>query len=179
MRYFYQVASGAVVVSLMEQIARHPELWDANKTRTTFEGTPHADVSDILLRFGKLAGDGIGDDLEAIDLPAMTTLRNARQIALGVMQLVGGTRLGRVVVTKLEPGKKILPHADVRGAYASYYTRYHVVLLGLPGSLFTCGDETVSMLTGEVWWFSAKDEHSLANNSKDDRVHMLVDVRVD
>lgn len=175
MRYFYRLADNAVVVPLMEQIARHPELWDADELRTTFEGTPHADVSDILLRFGKADGN----DLDAADLPAMQALRGAKQMALGVMQLVGGSRLGRVVVTKLEPGKKILPHADTKGAYASYYTRYHVVLLGLPGSLFTCGDETVSMLTGEVWYFDAKAEHSLANNSKDDRVHMLIDVRVD
>lgn len=175
MRYFYRLADNVMVLPLMEQVARNHDLWDADKTRTTFEGTPHAQVNDIMLRFGKADGN----DLEAVDLPAMAKLRGAKTLALTVMNLVGGSRLGRVVVTKLESGKKILPHADVKGDYSSYYTRYHVVLLGLPGSMFYCGDEAVNMKTGELWWFSAKDEHSLANNSADDRVHMLVDVRVD
>lgn len=175
MRYFFKLADNVMVLPLMEQLARHHELWNADKTRTTFEGTPHAQVDDILLRFGKPDGD----DLDASDLEPMRTLKGAKSLALSVMQLVSGSRLGRVVVTRLEPGKKILPHADVKGAYSSYYTRYHVVLQGLPGSMFSCGDETVNMLTGSAWWFNAKAEHSLSNNSRDDRVHMLVDVRVD
>lgn len=175
MRYFFRLAENVMVLPLMEQVARHHELWDVDKTRTTFEGTPHAQVSDIMLRFGKPDGD----DLEAADLAPMQVLRGAKTLALNVLQLVGGSRLGRVVATKLEPGKKILPHADVKGLYSSYYTRYHVVLQGLPGSMFYCGDEAVNMRTGELWWFDARAEHSLANNSKDDRIHMLVDVRVD
>lgn len=175
MRYFFKLADNVPVLPLMEQVARRPELWNADKTRTTFEGTPHAQVDDILLRFGRPDGD----DLEAADLEPMRSLKGAKTLALSVMQTVGGSRLGRVVITKLDPGKKILPHADTKGAYSAYYTRYHVVLLGLPGSMFYCGDEAVNMTTGSVWWFDARSEHHLSNNSKDDRVHMLVDVRVD
>lgn len=175
MRYFYRLAEKVVVEPIMMDVQRQPELWNTNKMRTTFQGTPHGEVSDVLLRFGKPDGN----DLEAADTEAMRLVRGAKATALSLMQGLGGSRLGRVVITKLEPGKKILPHKDVVGEYARYYSRYHVVLMGLPGSLFTCGDETVNMLTGEVWWFDAAAEHSLMNNSKDDRVHMLVDVRVD
>lgn len=175
MRYFFKLAENVMVMPLMEQLARHPELWNEDKTRTTFEGTPHGAADDVLLRFGAANGD----DLEAVDRARMQTLRGVKQLALNIMQLVNGSRLGRVIVTRLEPGKKILPHADVKGAYSSYYTRYHVVLQGLPGSLFSCGDETVNMRTGDVWWFDAKAEHSVSNNSADDRVHLLVDVRID
>lgn len=175
MRYFFKLLDNVVVLSLMNDIARQPGLWNLDKTRTAFEGTPHAQVDDILLRFGKPDGN----DLEAADSALMMTLPKAKQLALNVMQIVGGSRLGRVVVTKLEPGKKILPHADLKGDYSKYYTRYHLVLLGLPGSLFTCGDETVNMRTGELWWADFKQEHSVSNNSGDDRVHFLVDVRID
>lgn len=175
MRYFFKLLENVVVLPLMNDVARQPALWNANKLRTTFEGTPHAQVDDILLRFGKPDGD----DLEAADLPAMAALPKAKGLALSVMQVVGGSRLGRVVITKTEPGKKILPHADVKGLYSKYYTRYHVVLLGLPGSLFTCGDETVNMRTGEVWWADISNCHSVSNNSADDRVHLIVDVRID
>lgn len=175
MRYFFKLLDNVVVLPLMNDIARQPELWNKDKTRTTFEGTPHAQVDDILLRFGKADGN----DLETADSAVMMLLPKAKALALNVMQIVGGSRLGRVVVTKLEPGKKILPHADTKGDYAKYYTRYHLVLLGLPGSLFTCGDETVNMRTGELYWFDASQVHSLSNNSADDRVHLLVDVRID
>lgn len=175
MRYFYKLAEGVMVMPLMAQLARMPELWGADKTRTTFEGTPHADVDDILLRFGVPDGE----DLEAGDGVPMKMLRGAKDMALQVMGLVGGVRLGRVVITKLAPGKQILPHADTLGAYSKYYTRYHIVLQGLPGSLFGCGDETVNMRTGDIWYFDAHAEHWLKNNSADDRIHMLVDVRLD
>lgn len=175
MRYFYNIAQGVLVMPLMAQLARMPLMWNADEMRTTFEGTPHAEVDDILLRFG--APDG--DDLEATDRQEIKDLRGAKEMALQVMGLVGGSRLGRVVITRLAPGKQILPHADTMGDYCKYYTRYHVVLQGLSGSMFGCGDEVVNMKTGEIWWFQASAEHWLKNNSADDRVHMLVDVRID
>lgn len=175
MRYFHKIAEGVVVLPIFHTLMRNPQLWDQDTTRTTFEGTPHDEVNDVLLRFGPPDGN----DLEATDRPAMKLLPEVKKLALDVMRMVGGSRLGRIVVTKLEPGSKIAPHADTMGAYSKYYTRYHIVLQGLPGSMFGCGDETVNMLTGEIWWFDASAEHYLINNSKDDRVHLLVDVRID
>jgi hypothetical protein len=55
--------------------------------------------------------------------------------------------------------------------------RFHVVLQGLPGSLYHCGDEVVQMRTGTVWWFQHREVHSVENNSADDRIHLLVDFR--
>lgn len=174
MRYFQKLVEGVQVLPVLHALVRKPHLWNVDRLRTTFEGTPHAQVDDVLLRFGKADGD----DLEATDRAAMTETA-AKPLLLNVMQLVSGSRLGRAVVTKLEPGRKIMPHADVKGAYCDYYTRYHLVLQGLPGSLFTCGDETVNMRTGELWYFDAHAEHSVMNNSPDDRIHLLVDVRID
>jgi hypothetical protein len=180
MRYFYRLADNIRILPIMAAIARQPGLWNEDNTRQTFDQSPHAQVNDILLRFGSTkAGQDIGNDLEAVDRPAMRALPNIKDECLNVMRVVNGSRLGRVIITKLEAGKKIAPHSDVLGEYAKYYTRYHLVLQGLPGSLFVCGDETVCMQTGELWWFDASAEHSVINNSKDDRVHMLIDVRID
>ena len=59
-----------------------------------------------------------------------------------------------------------------------YYERYHIVLSGHPGSIFRAGDEQVTMLTGEVWWFDNTKEHEVINNSADDRIHLIVDIKV-
>lgn len=160
---------------LMNAIMRQPELWNQDMCRTTFDGTPHSEVDDIILRFGGLDGD----DLQCYDRSIMTKLPGAKQHALRLLYALGGSQLGRVVITRLQPGHKILPHADTMGEYAKFYSRYHIVLQGFPGSLFTCGDETVNMLSGETWWFDPSAEHSVKNNSQDDRVHMLVDIRID
>lgn len=181
MRYFYRLAEGIRVLPLMAAIARQPQLWNQDSCRREFAETPHAATDDILLRFNEPEGglQSYADNLEAMDRVTMTQLPDVKSEVLNIMRLVGGSRLGRVIITRLEPGKKILPHSDVIGEYAKYYTRYHLVLQGMPGSLFTCGDETVNMLTGELWWFDASAEHSVQNNSKDDRIHMLIDVRTD
>lgn len=174
MRYFHKLADGVMIGPIMGVLVRHPELWNENDVRTTFEDSPHTEVDDVLLRFGSPDGD----DLEAMDLPAMHIL-GAKETCLNIMRLVGGSRLGRVVITKTATGKRIAPHKDVLGEYSKYYTRYHLVLQGLPGSLFHCGDETVCMQTGQLWWFDAHAEHAVQNNSQDDRIHMLIDVRID
>ncbi len=177
MRYFFKLAEGIQTLPIMVALTRQPHLWNADNCRRELDGSPHTQVDDILLRFGDNK-DVANNKLEATNSPTMAKLPVFEQV-LNIMRLVGGSRLGRVIITKLEPGKKILAHADSRGEYSEYYTRYHLVLQGYPGSMFNCGDETVHMLTGELWWFDARAEHSVTNNSKDDRVHLLIDVRID
>lgn len=183
MRYFYKVASGVEVRPLMLALMAREHLWNQQTFRTTFPNTPHAAVDDIWLRFSDPAKCDttthvIGDDRPiwfqgAIDLPQV------QPIVLDLMKLVGAYELGRLLITRLRPGGRILRHADRDGSYVQTAdrARYHVVLNGAPGSLYNVADETVQMLTGEVWWFNAHEEHEVVNNSADDRIHLLVDVR--
>jgi len=60
---------------------------------------------------------------------------------------------------------------------AEFYDRYHIVLKSSPGTIFRCGDEQVYMAMGEVWWFNNLIEHEVLNNSIDDRIHLVVDIR--
>lgn len=178
MRCFHRLAEGLNVAPLMHAVARQPKLWNVRDIRTTFEGTPHAAADDILLRFNDPnSAVHVGDDLEAVTFPAFHQLP-VRQLVFDVMRAIEGERLGRVMLTRLRPGRCIAPHKDVLGAYAAYYTRYHVPVQSLPGALFRCGGETVNMLTGELWWFDASEEHELINNSPDDRIHLIIDARV-
>lgn len=185
MRNFLKIVDGVDVLPLVHSLQRHPDLWNEDRCRTTFENSPHAQVDDILLRFE--AFDPAAPDLEAELERAPRTFRHAwdvlpeaRPIIAGLMVRVGAYELARVVITRLAPGGQILPHADTRGSYANLpdIARYHVVLQGLPGSLFHCGGEDVCMETGQVYWFNAHEIHACINNSIDDRIHMLVDVRL-
>jgi hypothetical protein len=185
MKNFEQIANGLDVMPVALALQTHPHLWNAHRFRTTYTGTPHTDVDDILLRFSapeKTADpDHLGDvleDMEPVFYPAWQELPQVRPIVFDLMRRVEAVSLGRVIITRLQPGGRIAPHADTDGAYvASDGMRFHVVLQGLPGSLYHCGDEVVQMRTGTVWWFQHREVHSVENNSADDRIHLLVDFR--
>lgn len=187
MRNFHCIARDVPVMPLLHQVVRNPHLWNQNNFRTTFPNTPHVDVDDIWLRFSDpekcvTTTKVIGDD-KPVWYPAAQTLSEAKPLIRWLMHHVNAYELGRVLISRVKPGGRILPHRDNDGEYVLTpdIARYHVALQGLPGSLYMCGEEgereTVTMRTGEVWWFNAHAEHSIVNNSEDDRIHLLVDVR--
>lgn len=172
---FFRLAKGVNFNPLMVAISRQPELWDQNTLRTKHPNTAHGAVSDIWLMFNEV-GDSTANDIIVKPYPAFEKLPQARPLIFDLMRTVEGVTLGRVIITKLPPGKKITPHVD-GGAPATYYKRYQMALQSLPGALFTIGDETVNFESGEVWLIDNKKEHSVVNNSRDDRIVMIVDIR--
>jgi len=173
--------------SLTHALVRQPELWNAENIRTTFPGSPHRDVADIVVRFNDLAshksgndytstdGSSIMDQHESIWFPAANCLP-IKPLLFDLMRSVEGERLGRVVITRLAPGCAIHPHED-SGDHAAYYTRYQCMLQCLPGVIFSCGEEQVQMKTGDIWFFRNECTHQVVNNSADDRIALIVDVR--
>lgn len=183
MKYFQQLAGAVNVAPLLNALQRQPELWNANTLRTKHPGTAHSEVSDIWLRFNDVAeyertGDPttITDDKECLSYPAWDKLPQVRPIIFDLMRMVEAARLGRVIITKLPAGKEITPHVD-GGAPATYFERYQISLQSLPGCLFRIGDETVNFRTGDVYWINNGVEHAVVNNSADDRIAMIVDLR--
>lgn len=186
MRNFQKIIEGLDVLPLMHAVIRHPELWNENTFRTKYTGTPHREVDDIWIRYSK--PESVADpenpgaaleDTNPVWYPASVYLPEYKLLAQMVMARVSAYELDRVLVTRVKPGGRIYPHADNGGAYVNQgdISRYHVVLRGLPGSIFRADTEQVHMLTGEVWWFNAWAEHEVFNNSEDDRVHLILDVR--
>lgn len=177
MRNFQLIAAGADVVPLLHAVARQPELWNRDALRTAYPGTPHAEADDIWLWFNRTDDpEAVVDDNETVPYPAWMALPQARSLVFDLMRRVEGTRLGRVMITRLAPGRTITPHAD-QGAPAAYYERYQVALQSLPGCLFRIGDETVTFSTGDVWWIDNRKEHAVVNNSADDRIVLIIDIR--
>jgi hypothetical protein len=183
MRNFHQIAGGVDVMPLTHALRRNEQLWNAHAFRTTFTNTPHSEVDDIWLRYAEVregdTNDEIANTESCVWHSAIHALPQAKPIILSLMHRLEAYELCRALITRLAPGGHIYPHADVGGAYVHMKDigRYHVVLQGLPGCNFRCGEEIVQMQTGEIWWFNAHLEHEVVNNSEDDRIHLLVDVR--
>lgn len=185
MKNFLKIGEGqAMTLALLQEIHRQPDLWDENKLRTTTPGSPHSEVSDIWLFFNKTLQDAtqeelfrkIVNDREVVPYRAWPRLPSARPLIFGLMRQVEAVRLGRVIITKLMPGGKIAPHVD-GGAPATFYTRYQIALQCLPGNMFRIDNEQVEMCSGDIWMIDNKKEHEVINNSVDDRIVMIVDLR--
>lgn len=189
MQNFQKIAEGVDVMPLMlgiKRLAKLNDVWQADTYLRDYPQGPFGDTESIILRFplrsvheteqalnDHLAGF---DQHENADQPIFKSLPEARPVIFALMAAVQGERLGRCMINKLRPGGQIYPHADTPD-HAAYYDRFHVVLQSAPGSIFKCGGEQLMMRTGEVWWFNNLLEHAVVNNSADDRIHLIVDIR--
>jgi len=178
MRNFYRLCEGIDTVSIVHALQTRPELWNRNELRREYPGTPHEECDDIWVRFQPegMTVEQVVDAHESINYPALAELPGLRPIIFGLMRQVEGERLGRVLISRLAPGGRIHPHVD-GGDHARYYKRYQIALQSLPGVVFRAGDETVTMRTGDIWWFDNSIEHEVVNNSADDRLALIVDIR--
>lgn len=175
MRHFQKIAGDIDVVPIMAALSSRADLWNANDLRTTFSGSPHSAVDDIWCLFDDASGDVV-NSIQTHPFPAWRELP-VKDLVLNLMRRVGGTQLGRVIITRLPPGKTIPEHVD-QGAPAEFYTRYQIALQSLPGAMVYSGGESVNFATGEAWWLDNRAPHSVVNNSADDRIVIVVDVRL-
>lgn len=181
MKNFLRLSQNANVIPLLLALHNKPELWDMHTLRTSFPESPHNSCSDILLMFNDLDPanpERVVNDREVVPFEGWFALPEAQEIIRDLMHLVRGVRLGRVIITKLPPGKTIAPHVD-GGAPAEYFTRFQVALQNLPGCIFKIEDEAVQFAPGEVWRINNRALHGVVNNSADDRIAMVVDIRVE
>jgi hypothetical protein len=178
MRNFYKVTGGVNTLPVMMDLCRHVDIWNTDQIRKTWsKDSPHVDVDDVLVRFSDTADEKIGDQLMCSWTDSAAKVPSCRAICMALMATVSGEQLGRVLITRLAPGKTIRPHADLIGEYAHFYTRFHVPIMSKPGVLFRAGDETVNMAPGEIWWFNGHLEHEVINNSDADRINLIIDIR--
>lgn len=189
MQHFQKLAQGVDVLPLLLGIKRRPELWKEDTYLRDYAQGPFGEIESIMLRFPEkrvfeqeselLAykqGKSQFDQHESIDYPAYGLLPEARPLVMNLMAYVQGERLGRVMVNKIKPGGAIYPHKDTP-EHTAYYSRFHVVLQSSPGVVFRAGSEKVYMETGSIWWFDNSQEHEVINNSAEDRIHMVIDIR--
>lgn len=189
MKNFLKIAEGVDMTPVQLALLQSPH-WNAHTLRTATEGSPHRQVEDLWLRMSDLAKcrqadtDPVYvDHRESVNYPAFSQLPLIRSMVMSLMTQVQGERLGRVLVSRMKPGARIAPHSDIGPDLTKwydnepYYSRFHLVVQGLPGSIFRCDDEEVCMRTGEAWWFRNDLEHEVINNSAGERIHIVIDIR--
>ena len=180
---------GAAIGPLMLAIHRHDKsdkIWKDDTFLRDYPQGPFGDCESIILRFPPRSvhetEEALANHLasfdqhECVDQDVFNILPEARSLIFGLMSYVQGERLGRCIINKIKPGGRIYPHPDTK-EHAEYYNRFHIVLKSSPGVVFRAGDEQVYMETGSVWWFNNSIEHEVINNSAEERIHLVVDIR--
>lgn len=177
MRHFTKIGEGIDVVPILNALAVRPDLWNENDLRTTFPGSPHSECDDIWLQFNDPTNpESVINDLDVVPYRAWREIPGIASLVLDMMRRVDGMRLGRCMITRLPPGATIPEHTD-QGAPATYFSRYHLALQSPPGAINYSGDEAVQYRMGELWQFDNRVPHKIVNNSADDRIVVVMDVR--
>lgn len=188
MKNFRLLATGAPVAALQAALARQPELWTLDRYWKDHPQPIFREVDSIFLRMVARAPYFYAseaekqeamrsiDPWEANDEAPLTRLPEALPLIYGLMTMVQGERLGRVLLDRLEPGAHILPHPDIPREL-KYYERFHIVVSTNPSVDFRAGDEHQHMGAGEIWWFDNTEEHEVWNRGTTDRVHLIIDIR--
>ena len=186
MKYFHRIGNAFDTTPVRRELAAQPLAW-GRSPRVTFPGSPHADAEDIILR-GPVGAEyktlqELHQELSCEDYPAGELFPKTLAMAYNLAYLMSdpGARdeyplqLGRVILTKLEPGKTIHPHRD-EGAVPEFYRRICMVVQGGDENVFMIEGEVQPMQTSEMWETDVRQMHTVINLMDQDRIHLIVDI---
>lgn len=198
MNHFHYLYS-TDVSKLKKQLDDNPHLWNQFTLRKKSE--VHKDMEDIWISYndigpyerGEKDWSTFNDEHEPILYPAFYTLRDSlvplftelynkvfTRTSSGLNTLVSKHPLRGVLITKIRPGGKILPHID-RGNHVETTWKYYITINSAPGADFCCevdGQvERYNPKNGDVYEFDNRKLHWVDNDSNEDRVSLIVCIK--
>lgn len=179
-RGFIELANGVDVSEIKAELDSNPDLWNLFNHRKVAPGSPHSDMTDIWVRSNTL--DNLGpkfcDEHFSVWYEAAKKLPATKKFIMDLMAFVSGEILGGVLITKIPPGGKILPHVD-NTWHAKYYDKFYLQIQGSENQAFISNDQDYRPKTGDVYWFNNTREHWVENNSNIDRITLIICIRID
>lgn len=175
MKNFHLIKSGIDIALLGDQLARSPELWDANPQR---RGGVHAEMTDIWVRYRAIEElkepKNYREPHFGVFYPAWHALPALRPIVFDLMRDVEAVHLGAILITRIPPGGQILPHDDRGSWHAEFHNcKIYVPIANNPDCLNICEHDRLVMKTGEAWTFDNLRTHSVENNGDTERITLI------
>lgn len=173
---FARLATDLNIKPLLEILKVSEQAFNETTERQSSKNSPHVHTKVVVLRGpSEKTQESHQESIEAINYEVDTNIvEEVESLLRPILQALSVKELGYIMITSLKAGESILPHED-QGVYARYYNRYHIPLYSEEGNTFTCGEETVSMQEGDLWIFNHLIEHTVINNSNQDRLHLIFD----
>jgi hypothetical protein len=186
MNKFVKLNTTVDIPALLKELqGTDPSIWKADTYLRNYAQGPFNDTHSIILRFTTRTVEELErcnlkeiDQHECVWQDVANILPEHKKVVYQLANQYGATRIGRVMINRIRNGGQIWKHPDTP-EHANYWCRIHVVVGAFPGVKFECGDETVEMTTGDVYFFRNEYPHAVVNNSGYDRIHMVVDLRIE
>jgi len=164
----------ANIAAMQQQVAALTASWQAHINKHDYEG----EWTVLALRSPGGEADNTIPDLvdphsEYLDTPLMQQCPAIKQLLDSLHCEVMSARL-----LNLKKGAVIKQHRDVELAFEKGEARLHFPIFTNPGVEFYVDDERVTMLEGECWYINANLKHRVTNNGTADRIHLVVDCKV-
>ena len=186
MRNFMKVGEGFNVEPLNFILKRNPQLWNVKTLRKEMQDSPHLAMSDIWIRYNDDSEAAkTGDYSRFHDMhypvwyPAANVIPGIKQIALWLMAKMGATHLGGILITKIPPNGRIEPHVDSNWHADFYNCKLYIPIQTNQYCMNRCEEELVVMRQGDCWYFNNAVEHEVMNNGDDDRITLIICMRVE
>tara|TARA_R110000823_G_scaffold225669_1_gene353417 strand:- start:1995 stop:2537 length:543 start_codon:yes stop_codon:yes gene_type:complete len=171
------IGNGMNVAPLLWALQAKPELWNQHTYRTENETSPHHGVDDIWVRCSEPFGVWNQEPHDSVWYPSASVLP-VKELVYPLMQSVQGDRLGSILITRVLPGQSVKPHIDP-GWHARFYKKFAIQVQSAPGQAFCFDDLSLSAKPGEVYFFDNSYSHWVTNDSKHDRITMIVCIKTD
>jgi hypothetical protein len=187
---FLKVIEGVNMEPLQRALETHRHLFGRIPLRAAPPGSPHRDMTDIWVRYNDIKNYDPNPDSfctsesdfnaehDSTWYPSYYALPELKPILFGMMGALDGERLGGILITKLPPGKEILPHVD-GGWHAAYYEKFYVAVKTPPESFFGFDDGEIHANDGDIYWFDNSVPHWVKNQTEEDRISMIVCIKTD
>jgi hypothetical protein len=167
------IGTGFNVAPLLWALQANPQLWNEHAMRTEAADSPHHEVDDIFVRYA--ADPKSQEPHESVWYPSVDVLP-VKNIALEVMALVGGEKLGGVLITRIKAGKQCKPHSD-HGWHAKEYEKFAVQVQSAPGQYFCFDEQRIEPMPGDLFWFDNQYTHWVENNTEFDRITLIICIK--
>lgn len=186
MKLIKRLVSNVAVSDLVASVESKPELWKENTWRQDYVVkldrpiSPQKDTEALMFFWApENTIESVRDSLDIVKHENYMSVRNIQPLLLSCLAVIGAVECGRVFIAKLKPGGVVIPHCDY-GMYADHFERFHLVLTSDEGNEFFVQDgtghrESLYMKPGELFWFNHKEAHWAVNNSKNPRMHLIID----
>lgn len=166
------------VSHMLWALQAHPELWNVHRQRTEDMFSPHHEVDDIWCRYAALEDFDNPGPHESIWYPGIIEALPVQGLVMPLMNMVGGERLGGILITRIKAGHSVKPHHD-NGWHAKYYQKFAIQIQSSPGQFFCFEDAKLEPKPGDVYWFDNSFTHWVTNDTPHDRITMIVCIKTD
>lgn len=154
------------ITAAAEEVSQRIDKSDWIDHPSGFHGNSYIPITSYQGTINNLKKTPVKETKFSDRLPAVTRLLKSFGFTVGISRLM-----------RLEAGCEVPVHSDTN-EYWDKRVRVHIPLLSSEKVFFSCGNEEVVMVPGEVWTFNNWIRHGVRNEGADDRIHLVFDTEI-